>query len=96
MCIQGDSLYEAEPLMEICRGKKWKYVFTHKATRQKLLDESYEWIRQGNGSTKVSGIGKEKGKGEYLNHVEETAGKGETANLFRYTYEVGKTERKRR
>lgn len=95
VCIQGDSLYEAEPLMEICRGKKWKYLFTHKGTRQKLLDESYEWIRQGNGSTEVCGIGKEQGKGEYVNHVEETAGKEETANLFSYTYEVEKNGEKK-
>lgn len=86
VCIQGDNLYEAEPLMKICRRKKWKYLFTHKGTRQKLLEESYEWIREGNGSTKVSGIGKEKGDGEYINHVEETAGKEERANLFCYTY----------
>ena len=95
VCIQGDNLYEAEPVMEICRRKKWKYLFTHKATKQKLLEESYEWIRQGNGSTKASGIGKEKGKGEYVNHVEETAGKGETANLFSYTYEVEKNREKK-
>lgn len=92
VCIQGDNLYEAEPLMKICRRKKWKYLFTHKGTRQKLLEESYDWIRKGNGSTKVRGIGKEKGAGEYINHIEETAGKEETANLFCYTY---KTEDKK-
>jgi len=42
VCIQGDNLYETEPLMKICRTKKWKYLFTHKGTRQKLLEESYE------------------------------------------------------
>lgn len=87
LCIQGDNLYEAETVMKLCRRKKWKYIFTHKATRQKLLDESYEWIRQGNGSVEVCEIGKEKGTGEYVNHVEETAGKEEIANLFSYTYE---------
>ena len=88
LCIQGDNLYEVEPVMKMCREKKWKYLFTHKATRQKLLEESYEWIRQGNGSVSVGRIGKEKGSGEYINHVEETAGKGEIANLFSYTYET--------
>lgn len=88
ICIQGDNLYETESLMEICRRKKWKYLFTHKATRQKLLDESYEWIREGGGSTLVVGIGKEKGRGEYINHIEETAGKKEAANLFSYAYET--------
>lgn len=88
ICIQGDNLYETEPLMGICRQKGWKYLFTHKATRQRLLDEGYEWIRGGNGSTQVTGIGKEKGKGEYINYVEETAGKKEAANLFCYSYET--------
>src|SRR5699024_11294952 len=64
LCIQGDNLYEAETVMKLCRQKKWKYIFTHKVGRQKLLDESYEWIRQGNGSVEVCGIGKEKGSGE--------------------------------
>lgn len=88
VCIQGDNLYETEPVMKICRKKGWKYIFTHKQSRQKLLDESCEWIRQGNGSAAASRTGKEKGTGEYVNHVEETAGKEETANLFRYTYET--------
>lgn len=88
VCIQGDNLYEVEPLMKICRRKEWKYLFTHKGTRQKLLEESYEWIREGNGSSQVRGIGKEKGDGEYINHIEETAGKEETANLFCYTYKT--------
>ncbi len=94
VCIQGDNLYEAEPIMKICRRKNWKYIFTHKAARQKLLDEGYEWIRQGGGSTQVRRIGKEKGFGEYVNHVEETAGKEETANLFSYTYETEESGRK--
>ncbi len=88
VCIQGDNLYEVEPVMKICRQKGWKYLFTHKATRQKLLDESYEWIREGKGSTEVMGIGKEQGRGEYINCVEETAGKEEIANLFCYSYET--------
>jgi hypothetical protein len=62
--IQGDALYAAESIMQICCRKNWKYIFTHKAARQKLLDESYEWIKQGNGSTKIKRIGKEKGTGE--------------------------------
>ncbi len=94
VCIQGDGLYAAELIMKICRQRNWKYIFTHKAARQKLLDESYEWIRQGNGSRKVGRIGKEKGTGEYVNHVEETAGKEETANLFSYSYETEKEGKK--
>ena len=63
LCIQGDNLYEAETVMKLCRRKKWKYIFTHKVGRQKLLDESYEWIRQGNGSVEVCGIGRKTGAG---------------------------------
>ncbi len=94
VCVQGDNLYAVEPIMKICRQKNWKYLFTHKAARQKQLDESYEWIRQGNGSMQVSRIGKEKGSGEYVNHVEATAGKEETANLFSYTYGTKKEGKK--
>lgn len=50
VCIQGDNHYKAETVMKICRRKGWKYLLTHKATRQKLLDENYEWIRKGGGS----------------------------------------------
>lgn len=39
---------------------------------------------------------KESGNGEYVNHVEEVAGKKETANMYRYWYETeredGETE----
>lgn len=95
VCIQGDNLYEVGPVMKMCRQKNWKYIFTHKAARQKLLDESYEWIRQGNAGVRIDRIGKEKGIGEYVNHVEETAGKEETANMFRYSCAVKEKEEKR-
>lgn len=36
----------------------------------------------------------EKGTGEFINHVEEIAGKEEVANIFRYTYETGEKSRK--
>ena len=35
----------------------------------------------------MSGIGKERGNGYFVNHVEETAGKTETANIYEYWYE---------
>ena len=88
VCIQGDSLYAVEPVMRLCRKKHWRYVFTHKESRQKLLGESYDWIKQGGGVTEKAGICPEKGTGEYINHVDETAGKEETANIFCYTYET--------
>ena len=46
ICMQGDALYAAETIMQLCRENyHWEYLFTQKATRQKLLDESFEWIK---------------------------------------------------
>lgn len=86
VCLQGDALYAAETIMKMCRD--WKYILTQKATRQKVLAESYEWIASGGGAETLTGIGKEGGNGEYINHVEETAGKEEEADMYRYRYET--------
>lgn len=87
VCIQGDALYATEPMMKLCREKyHWAYIFTQKDTRQKLLDEGFEWIKSG-GVKKVSGLCEEKGTGCYANHVEEVAGKKEIMNVFEYEYE---------
>lgn len=44
VCIQGDALYATEPIMRLCREKyHWEYLFTQKDTRQKKLDEGFEW-----------------------------------------------------
>lgn len=87
ICIQGDALYATEPMMKLCREKyHWAYIFTQKDTRQKLLDEGFEWIKSG-GIKKVSGLCEEKGTGCYANHVEEVAGKKESMNVFEYEYE---------
>lgn len=87
ICIQGDALYATEPMMELCREKyHWAYIFTQKDTRQKLLDEGFEWIKSG-GIKKASGLCEEKGTGCYANHVEEVAGKKESMNVFEYEYE---------
>lgn len=88
VCIQGDCLYAVEPIMEICRKNGWKYIFTQKATRQKIAAESYEWIEAGGGKTEVKNICRENGTGAYINHVEEVAGKTEVMNLYEYEYEV--------
>lgn len=89
ICIQGDALYATEPFMELCREKyHWEYIFTHKDTRQKKLDESYEWIKSGDDSTRQSKLCKEKGDGYYANHVEEVAGKKQRMNVFEYEYET--------
>ena len=88
ICLQGDALYAVEPIMEICRGHGWKYILTHKASRQKVLAENYAWIAGGGGAQTIKGIGKERGRGEYINHVEESAGKKEEANMYSYRYET--------
>lgn len=88
ICLQGDALYAAEPIMKICREKKWKYILTQKESRQKILAEIYDWIRDGGGAQTVKNIGKESGNGEYVNHVEETAGKKECANMYQYCYKT--------
>ena len=74
--------------MKICNKNHWKYILTHKENRQKALAESYGYIQSGGGAKTVRKIGKEKGKGEYINHVERVAGKEETANMYRYSYET--------
>ena len=94
ICIQGDALYAAGPVMEICRSKGWKYILTQKAERQPTLAETYEWIAGGGGEHEVKGIGKEGGTGKYINHVEESAGKEEVANMYSYQYKTGKDEEK--
>ena len=59
-----------------------------KGTRQKNLDECYEWIKKGEGTEKITGLCQEKGTGWYANHVEEVAGKREVMNVFEYQYET--------
>ena len=96
VCIQGDCLYAVEPVMKICRENGWKYIFTQKATRQKTVAESYDWIESGGGKTEKRNICPENGTGAYINHVEEVAGKTEEMNLYEYEYEIeekGKTKK---
>lgn len=88
ICIQGDALYATEPFMGLCRETyHWEYIFTQKDTRQKKLDEGFEWIKSGDDSTRQTGLCKEKGTAFYANHVEEVAGKKQRMNVFEYEYE---------
>jgi len=75
ICLQGDVLYAAESIMKTGKEHDWKYIFTQKETCQKALSESYEWIQKGGGANIVDKMGKEGGKGESINHVEEVAEK---------------------
>lgn len=86
ICIQGDALYATEPFMKLCREYHWEYLFTQKDTRQKKLDEGFEWIKSGEDTTHQTGLCKEKGTAFYANHVEEVAGKTEVMNVFEYEY----------
>ena len=90
VCLQGDALYAAESIMSICREYGWHYIFTQKSTRQKLLGECFEWIKGGDDTENVSGIGKEGGSGAYANNVETVAGKKEITNVFEYEYDKKK------
>lgn len=88
ICIQGDALYAAEPIMEICKGNGWEYIFTHKETRQKQLSEDFEYLADSEECVTMTRIGKEKGTGLYVNHVEEVTGKSFAANMYKYSYKV--------
>ena len=97
VCIQGDALYAAETIMHLCREKyHWEYLLSHKETRQKTVDESYEWIKSGEGAEKKEGLCREKRTGCYANHVEETAGKREVMNVMEYEYETEKKGEKKK
>lgn len=86
--LQGDALYAVEPIMKLCREKyHWEYLFTQKDTRQKQVNEGYEWIKSGEGCVRQKGLCQEKGSGFFANHVEEVAGKREVMNVFEYEYE---------
>ncbi|MBQ8038885.1 MAG: transposase family protein [Lachnospiraceae bacterium] len=95
ICIQGDALYTTESIMQISREYHWEYLLTQKDGRQKVLDESFEWIKSGNGTETQSGLCEEKGTACYANHVEEVAGKKEVMNVFEYEYETRDKQRKK-
>ena len=93
ICIQGDALYAVEPFMKLCKETyHWEYIFTQKNTRQKKLDESFEWIKAGDDATREMGLCKEEGSAFYANHVEKVAGKKEIMNVFEYEYETKEKE----
>lgn len=96
ICIQGDALYATEPMMNLCREKyHWEYIFTQKDTRQKKLNEGFEWIKSGEDASRKAGLCKEKGTAFYANHVEELAGKTEIMNVLEYEYEIKEKEGKK-
>lgn len=92
ICIQGDALYATEPMMKLCKENQWQYIFTQKDSRQKLLNESFKWIKEGSGAIKTENLCKENGTSFYANHVEEVAGKTEVMNVYEYCYINEKNE----
>lgn len=92
VCIQGDALYATEAFMKLCREYRWEYLFTQKDTRQKTLNESFEWIKSGETLARQTGLCKEKGTAFFADHVEKVAGKTETMNVLEYEYEKQEKE----
>lgn len=84
--------------MRLCKEKyHWEYLYTKKDTRQKKLDEGFEWIKSDEDAIRQTGLCKEKGTAFYANHVEEVVGKTEVMNVFEYEYETkDKTGNKQR
>ena len=72
--------------MELCRKNGFKYIFSQKETRQRLVAQNYNLLSEEDKTQKTE-IEKEKGTGCYYNHMEELAGKKETMNLYEYSYE---------
>lgn len=85
ICIQGDALYAVEPMMELCRGNQWSYIFTQKETRQKVVARDYKDL-EAEDLNEVKNICKENGSGRYYNGIGEIAGKKEAMNIFEYSY----------
>lgn len=86
MCILGDGLYCVEPIMKLCREKKWKYLFNCKEGTQKNIVKDYRFICAVEPAQKQSCIAEESGTGRYANHVEEITGKEETFHIIEYEY----------
>lgn len=86
-CIQGDGLYAVEPLMKICRGYGWDYLYVLKEGTQETLVDTYEYLKKTGCVTEMETIGKEKGNSWFANDVEEMAMKEQKANIFEYRYQ---------
>jgi hypothetical protein len=87
ICILGDSLYAVKPIIDICSGYGWNYLFNCKDGRQKNLIQDYVYILEsGEYGEKKNLLGDEKGLAKYVNHVEELTGKDFIANIFEYEY----------
>jgi hypothetical protein len=84
ICLLGDALFATEPVMNICKSHGWRYIFNLKEGAQPNIAGDYRWVKDGGGAAWKDNISGEKGRGCYVNHVEEVTGKAETFNVFEY------------
>ncbi|MBQ4528990.1 MAG: hypothetical protein IJA36_00035 [Lachnospiraceae bacterium] len=92
ICIQADNLYETEPVIKLCKQYGFRYLLTHKGSRQKLLEESYRLFVENKEAGTADKICAEKGKAVYVNHIERTVEKEYDANIFGYSYSEKKDD----
>lgn len=88
LCVKRDALYATEPIMKICRENNWLYIFTHKETRQRVLQKNYELLEEGKDKYVVANVCQEKGEGKFANNVGKLAGKTEQMNILEYSFET--------
>lgn len=89
ICVQGDGLYGVEPLMKLCDGYGWKYLFSLQEGMQKNVSKDYRDLDSDLRHV-TKNICAENGTGAFYNGVETITGKTETFNVFEYTYEKKK------
>ena len=72
ICIQGDSLYASEPVMDICKENHWDYILRYKGGSIPSIEEEYELIPE---KCKA-------GNAEYVNDI---GYKKHEVNVLRYS-----------
>ena len=83
ICVLGDGLYGVEPLMELCRGYGWKYIFNLKEGTQKNITADYKELDE-DMKHACQNLCAENGTGRFYNGVDEITGKTEVFNVFEY------------
>ena len=85
ICVLGDGLYGVEPLMELCKGYGWKYIFNLKEGTQKNITADYKDLDEDMKHT-CQNLCAENGTERFYNSVDEITGKNEVFNVFEYVY----------
>ena len=86
ICILGDSLYAVEPIFQICKNNRWRYIFTFKEGRTKSIWEEFQELKEletnyFKGCTWVNTIGYQK---SLVNVVEAKLTENEKEKNFCY------------